>query len=138
MKISASDKKTRAQLVLLVGASVVLFALSFLPNSRIAVSSSEVHFSEISKHGLNIMPASCALNASYYHLPLSPTIDNNGFFILSGESERGAYVPSAGLYVCVESNASGNVYFIPAKTAAELQAFKNASAGLGAPTYTNP
>jgi hypothetical protein len=151
MKITGSEKKARAQLALLLIATVVLLTLSFLPNSRTAISSSETKFSELSAHGLNIVPASCASSASYYHTALSVTADGGGYVSPSDGGEDGAYnaaLYSAGTscgigcvtgassgYFCV-INSTGSTYFIPARTANELNTALNALPGRGISVYT--
>jgi len=147
MKIAATEKSARAQLVLLLIAAATLFVLSFLPDARTVVSSSETRFSEISAHGLNIVPASCAsVGPAAYHELLPSTADNQGYIsqptplcrgtdcgdygafspaleaaLLGGGSNRGG---SYG-YFCI-NNYSSNTYFVPARTASELQTALNA------------
>ncbi len=124
--------------------AALFLMLAVLPSAsrRAPLSSSETRFVEKSEHGLNIMPASCASSPAYYHADLAATADSKGFVSSSVAGEYGAGTTFGAplctcgadgctpvgcvqsTYVCV-TNTTGNTYFIPAKTAAELQAFKN-------------
>jgi len=115
--------EARTQLILLLLCAFTLFLLSFMPSSRAAVTSSETRFSEASMHGLNIIPASCASGANYYHATLPSSADGGGYVLPGSVASYGAYDARVGAYVCVD-NTSGNVYFIPGNTAAELNQFK--------------
>ncbi len=106
-------------LALLIGA---LLLLSSSTPRHAAFESSELKFTDLSRQGLHIMPASCASNPMYFHFPLPVSTDAKGFWSYNGTTEVGAL--SNGLYVCV-TNTTGSGYFIPANTAAEIQAFKN-------------
>ena len=91
-----------------------------------AFTSHEVRFTDPSENGLAIMPASCASSPAYFHTHLGSTTDPTGYGLLSatGQTEYGA--THLGISLCV-TNASGASYFIPAKTAEEMQAFYNAT-----------
>ncbi len=101
---------------------IALVLLSSITPRHGAFISSELLFTDPSKRGLQIMPASCASNPMYFHYALPVSGDAKGFWSYNGTTEVGAL--SNGLYVCV-TNTSGAGYFIPANTAAEIQAFKN-------------
>jgi|GEM_PF-2184569 len=123
MKIAHTYTNMRAKLVLLLAAAAVLVVLSFLPNSRGTLASSEMRYSETSAHGLSIVPASCAsYGAYYYHTALAPTATGYGYYLPPGASEYGAYANELGAYICV-TNTSSNYYFIPANSANELNYF---------------
>ena len=101
-----------------------LVAFSFLPQPGLApFASSEVHFFDESAHGLKILPASCASSATYWHYAMPGTGDGYGMYVPSNGLEYGAYSASAAQYICV-SNSSGSQIFVPAKSAAELNAFR--------------
>lgn len=74
-------------------------------------------------HGLKIIPASCVSGNTYYHANLS-IAGQHAYSTFPGDSDAGAWIPGVGDYICVISHSGGQAYFIPAKTAAELQAFK--------------
>ena len=136
MRSNISVLSAQTQLTLLLTGAIVLAALSFIPNSREAVSSSETRFSEASVHGLNIIPASCASDATQYHQSMSLTTDGHGFISPPNTTENGGNIPNntisdgkggylqANMYVCI-TNSSANTYFIPANTVAELQSVIN-------------
>ena len=109
--------------LLLVVVALIVYLLLF-DSTRTPFSSSETRFTESSTHGLNIMPASCASFDGYYHALLHFSGDQLGFASNSGETEYGAYVAYLTKFICVTNN-TGKIYYVPAKTAAELQAFKD-------------
>lgn len=115
---------TKLALWLLVLSATLLLIDQVNLSSRKQVSFLEAKFTDASPNGLHIMPASCSSNPSYFHGFLASTNDGGGFRTYPGAVEDGAYAPNAGMYVCV-INSSGNAYFIPARSAAELQSFKN-------------
>lgn len=110
------------QLALLVALFFVI-GLFDMPQ-RAAFDSHEVRFTDSSRGGLAIMPASCASNPGYYHSNL--TVQGAGYSIASGQSEYGAH--KNGLYLCV-TNTSGVTYFIPANNAVEMNSFRSAASG---------
>ena len=88
-------------------------------------TSHEVTFTDASPSGLAILPASCASNPAHFHSNLPTTNDGGGYHTtVAGENQAGA--TRHGVSVCI-TNSTGNSYFIPANTAAELTSF----AGLG-------
>ncbi len=116
--------------VLLLTCFAMLAFLNVIAESREAFFSPEVYFTDDSKSGLSVMPASCASTGdpSLFHEPLQVSTDGYGYMLgaeTSWDSSRGAYSSYAGMYVCIIQNTSGQTIFIPARTAAELQAFKN-------------
>lgn len=128
MTMVAKKTLSQKQLVLwLVLLASVLFLLGFVQfPARSAFVSSEVQFTDPSDSGLQIMPASCASGEGgptpqYYHGNLSATGDGLGYFSVAGELERGAYRNS--VYICISNTTTVNV-FVPANTAAEMNALK--------------
>lgn len=123
---------SRRELIVAALALLVLVVLGTQGGQRTAQVSVETHFVERSAHGLAIMPASCASSPSQFHSALPLSGDSLGFVTSPGQSEYGASVVST--YVCV-TNPTGSTYFVPSKTANELQLFKNAAGGLGVQAY---
>lgn len=112
-------------LALFVGVFFFIGIFDLAP--RVAFDSHEVRFTDASKSGLHIMPASCSSSPNYYHTFLTLTDDDKGLISATGETEYGATMQ--GIHVCV-TNSSGASYFIPANTAAEVNSFKNRSTSI--------
>lgn len=107
----------RAYLIVLFVAVLTFSSMSVYPfSSSSPFASVEVQFSDISKSGLSIVPASCPSAPP----PASP--DGGGYTLGSGTS--GAWIARHGYDFCV-SNGSGSTYFVPANTGGELGAFYN-------------
>ena len=125
------------QMVYLLFVCSVLLGLSlYMPQPRMApFVSAEVHFYDPSSQGLKIMPASCASNPSWAHAGLNGLIvesDGIGFKSPANTTEYNRYSTPAAMWICV-TNTTGSAVFVPAKTAAELNAFKsNPPAGVTA------
>ena len=118
-----TDVVPKQMIYLLFLCATLLAALMYLPQPRMApFISAEVQFYDPSTHGLKIMPASCASNPSWYHGALTAAGDGYGLISVNGTTEYGAWA-AAGMYICV-TNSSGSNVFVPAKTSAELNAFK--------------
>lgn len=110
-----------AGLFVFMSCLVLIFGLYGAVQSKVGFASVELKFTDPSTSGLAIMPASCASSPAYYHGGLSSPWDGRGYLSYSGTSEYGAY--KHGVYICV-TNYSGNAYYIPANTAAEMNSFK--------------
>lgn len=109
-------------LAFVVGCMIALAALA--PSVRAPLTSSEIDFFDASARGLGILPASCASSPMYYHYHAFVAPGNTRAFVSNtGETEYGATLTGAGTYVCI-TNATGLNYFVPANTAAEINAFK--------------
>ena len=118
----AKHKHRRLLISVLVLVVVGVGMLSFVLHESNGSASPEVKFTDASKSGLAIVPASGA-SFPYCYYSLGTSGDGGGFNLLANISNY--YVSAAGLTFCV-SNSSGNEYFIPARTTAELQSFINA------------
>ena len=131
MRHARSGKRIKVEakyalIAAVVGVFIVAYAL--LPAAK-SVKSVEVSFTDASKSGLEIMPASCASGVPPY------SGDNKGYVISPGASNN--EINSNGDYFCV-SNTSGNTYYIPANTKAEIDAFLNKAASLPGVSVQNP
>lgn len=107
------------------GVLIALFAVVSVFH-RDTFSSTEINFIEKSAHGLGIVPASCASSPSYYHYNLATTSDGHGLKSQPGETADFGYFADYGAgvnYLCV-NNSGSNTYFIPMRTAAEMNSFK--------------
>lgn len=95
-------------------------AIVFLQPSHKLSSSPEVAFADPSlKSGLNIIPASCPSAGAPFL-----TSDKKGYAIQSRNSGVGVGVVGTGYEsYCAGNSGGNNTIFIPAKTAAELNAF---------------
>jgi hypothetical protein len=119
------------KMVYLLFVCTVLLGLSlYMPQPAVApFISGEVHFYDPSTGGLKIMPASCASpvpSVGYLHGKfLTTTGDAYGLKSLAGTTQYGAYATATSKYICI-TNTTGSAVFIPAKSAAELNAFKAA------------
>lgn len=136
---------TVREMAVALATSFVFLLVAFSVHDGLGVAmqkktfSHEVTFTDSSKGGLAIMPASCASSPGYYHASLGSVVDVNGYSFVSdtGQTEYGAFgcyggngscnVETGGTgtltYICT-TNTSGSSYFIPANTAAELNAVK--------------
>lgn len=125
-KKSKPDYTDRLDGLMVVCLIAILLILAFsYAAPRAPIGSSETTFTANTPSGLVLIPASCASAVTYTHGTLSASADAGGFVLGPSVSEYGAYSTPAAMYVCA-TNSSGNTYFIPAMTAAELQAFKAA------------
>jgi hypothetical protein len=108
MDTAHTDKKIRKleiTVLLLFVATLIAAVLISPANSRKAFVSGEVQYTDSSHGGLEILPASCASNPSYYHYLLTPTADAYGYILTPGHTENGIYRNS--VYLCA-SNTSGS------------------------------
>jgi hypothetical protein len=111
-----------AALIILGSASVSLWS-SVSPRS--IPSPLEAKFTDASPKGLAIVPASGASNPCSN--PPTPTADNGGYNLSANQT--GVYINSGSLQFCTNNTGTYD-YFIPQKTAAELQSFHTASINL--------
>ncbi len=135
--IAGVDKKYLAAL-LVAGALLIAYALT---GTRATVRSVEVSFTDSSKSGMQIVPASCA------SAPPADTGDANGtgYKIPSGTSNAKIVDPEGATgtmvsvveYFCV-TNSGGPTYFLPAHTNTEIKFFLNAVPGLSGVSVMNP
>jgi hypothetical protein len=84
---------------------------------RITVSSVEVSFTDDSKGGMEIVPASCASSP--------PGAPNNGAAYQLNNGVSNAEVNTQGYNFCV-TNSGGPSYFVPASSGNEVGSFYNA------------
>lgn len=110
-----STKRVR---ILGITAGLLLVALVITGENGMGFTSShssvEVAFSDPSKSGLRIVPASCP------SAPLATTPDGGGYVL--PPYRVGAQIQIHGYNFCI-SNSSGNTYFIPTRTAGEFSTF---------------
>jgi len=106
--------------------SIIFVAISYGTGPKAFVSP-EVSFTDTSASGLSIVPASCASDPSWFHGNLETSPDGLGYSSQTGEVEYGFTKVISGVTVstCV-TNVTGNKYFVPAYTQAEVNAFKAA------------
>ena len=107
---------------------LALLAIWFGDVQRPPLATAETQFVETSAHGMGITPASCASSPVYYHYHLFAGLNGNvrGFVVYPGNLEHGATLSGISTYICI-SNCSANSIFVPANTAAEVNAFKAAT-----------
>ena len=89
-------------------------------------TSAEVHFTDLAKTGLEIVPASCPSG------PPSVTAYNGSSLPEGYELTPGTYYAFIGRWdqgFCI-SNTSGNTYFIPVNTQSEIDTFQGAYGSL--------
>lgn len=123
--MSVFNVKERWTPSILIGALILIFVgiIDSVPLSlQQSFSSHEASFTDFSRGGLKILPASCASSPIYYHGYLLMTSDTYGYVSDSNGKEDG--VTKFSTPVCV-TNETGHNYFVPTKSLEELTSFKN-------------
>jgi hypothetical protein len=109
----------------LLGALILAYVL--VPRAA-PVKSVEVSFTDTSAGGMEIVPASCA------SAPPPGSGDGHGYQV---PTVSGAEIYNQYSYFCI-TNTSGNTYFVPANTAAEINSFLSVEGGLPGLSVQNP
>ena len=104
----------RAEILALL-AGALLIAYFALNSSMAPMRSVEVSFTDSSKSGMQIVPASCAS-------PPPPTSGDTYGHIVAPGTSNGRIGDVTGKYFCV-TNSGSPTYFVPTKTDAEAHAF---------------
>ncbi len=116
------EKRLYARGPLLLITCVLLLGLISTQPTQVAFHSSEVNFTDTSRGGFAIVPASCP------SAPPPTTGDGGGYVIPNGTYR--AEVSRHGYTYCV-TNYTGNTVFVPANTASELSTFFSVAPGIG-------
>ncbi len=111
---------TRLPIILI--SIVLILGVVSTQQTQAVFYSSEVEFTDTSRGGFAIVPASCS------SAPPPSSGDGGGYTVPNGT--RRAEISRHGYIYCV-TNYTGNTIFIPANTASELSTFFSVAPGIG-------